>query len=191
MYHSYLVSKNKKIPHLVDSPTSLEYSQYEVTQRFWIYYLIASLFHSAFIFCRYDTQRLCKADETTSSKLVHIFCFISKLFLLPSCTSCNYLVFQTGLQINRHKRFQAIGGLDFVYLYLLCSASFFREICLWLRSSLSHVGVNANNEKVYLVCPQRSSLLVQICIYQPDVALQVKCTVINKAEPLLKLPLCV
>lgn len=76
MYHSYLVSKNKET-HLADSPTSLECSWYEVTQRFCIYYLIASLFYSAFIFCRYDTHRVCKADETTSSELIHNFYFIS------------------------------------------------------------------------------------------------------------------
>lgn len=97
-------------------------------------------------------------------------------------------MFQTGL----HKRFWAIGGLDFVYSHHLCSASFFREICLWLRSSLSKVGVlNTNNKKANLVCPQRSSLPMQICIYQPAVALKVNYMVINKKEWLLKLPLCV
>lgn len=97
-----------------------------------------------------------------------------------------------GLQINRHKRFQSLGGLDFVYSHFLCSASFSREICLWMGSSLSHVGVvNANTKKENFVCPQRSSLPMQICIYQPAVALKVKCMVINGGEWLLKLPLCV
>lgn len=97
-----------------------------------------------------------------------------------------------GLQIYSLKRFSAIGSLDFVYSHFLCSASFLREICLWMRFSLSHVGlVNVNNKKVNFVCPQRSSLLMQICIYQPAVALKVKCMVINEEEWLLKLPLCV
>lgn len=96
-----------------------------------------------------------------------------------------------GLQIYSHKRFSAIGSLDFVYSQFLYSASFLREICLWMRFSLSHVGLVNVNKKVNFVCPQRFSLLMQICIYQPAVAFKVKCIVINEDEWLLKLPLCV
>lgn len=128
-------------------------------------------------------MQLPRVNSSTTSAL-----FLSSHHAPPGITMC----FPMGLQIYSHKRFPAIGSLDFVYSHFLCSASFLREICLWMRFSLSHVGlVNVNNKKVNFVCPQRSSLLMQICIYQPAVALKVKCMVINEEEWLLKLPPCV